>query len=511
MKYTRATKLTAAAMTAALLVTLVPAPALAEAAHHGTGDEAAITVVDDQTACDQDQPQNAIEVAEPATEATPNDESASSEDESTLDEADPVLLFAQASDDDKGWTTEDTKKLANVLLNASRIGIDIASIFLGAGNPALMIGGANTLVSDLMGWMGLGASTGPTTSDVMDGLNSVQYRLASMDRRLADVEYGVNIANVRSLIENANDLSTYCSEVEGMFDANHLSRLGLAPLPKDATSEQESQWREDVVQAVLAAEQNRTNGFIQYESDMAHIKQLFIRVANIAGQSNITSPIPVWDSMWENYYNWETEAWGPKQALRTSITSSLSRAYGLLAMYLRIYENPDHVETTLTTLLQRALKQVNSMNAGTNPATLDLDKGGFSVRCYTLNKCATRWKATCYVNEGISGISDANIRDYLSRLHGHTVLEDLQLAGLAYDLEASGNNAITRHYSTKRAGDRGSAGLPVVGLAYWGDWSNDGGYYDASMLLWDGSASNKTTVSGTNTQKGTYFIDLGLK
>jgi hypothetical protein len=234
MKYTRATKLTAAAMTAALLVTLVPAPALAEAAHHGTGDEAAITVVDDQTACDQDQPQNAIEVAEPATEATPNDEFASGEDESTLDEADPVLLFAQASDDDKGWTTEDTKKLANVLLNASRIGIDIASIFLGAGNPALMIGGANTLVSDLMGWMGLGASTGPTTSDVMDGLNSVQYRLASMDRRLADVEYGVNIANVRSLIENANDLSTYCSEVEGMFDANHLSRLGLAPLPKDA-------------------------------------------------------------------------------------------------------------------------------------------------------------------------------------------------------------------------------------------------------------------------------------
>lgn len=533
MRHTTANRIIATTAATALMLTLVPAPALAEVADKLAADELAMTA--DEPVATAGKPQTgtdelASEVApaiwdaqlsEDAGDATApaslERETANPEEqeqaEASLEQSDdgmPVMLYAQASSDDKGWTSEDSRKLSSVFLNVGMVGVDIGMILLGAGNPALAVGGANNLMGDIMGWMGLGASTGPTMSDVAADLDSIQYRLNDMDKRLGDVEYGVDIANVRSLIESANDLATYCSEVEQMFDSDHLAKLGMQPLPANASPEQTNAWRERVVQAIIAAEHNRTDGFIQYESDMTHIKQLFVHVANIASQPSATNPIPVWDSLWENYYNWETEAWGPKQALRTSVATSLTRSYGLLAMYLRIYEDPDHVETTLTSRLQSALRQVSSMGAGTNPATIDLAKGGFSVRCYTLNRCATKWKATCYVNEGISGVTDAQVKDYLSRLHGHTVLEDLQLAGLAGDLAVSGGNVVTKRYSTKVAGDRGDAGLPVAGLAYKGDWSDDGSRYGASILSWDGKTSAKTTVTGTNTAGGTYFLNLGL-
>ncbi len=510
IKNTVATRVATAAIAATLTFSLVPVPALAEAASGSAVAQASPAVVDEaQPIQSQDGQETAIQpLDESGDAAIVLDDAPSSSDkdvEQAQPEADePMLLTAQtcnASTNTKAnaniWTANDTKLVSELLSQGNNLS-DLSKIFLSGGNAKSILGGARGLVNAALKWTGKGGSSGPSICDLMNKIEAMNGKLGSIESRIDNVALGVNLINTRDLLESLMDLSTYCSEVEEMFDEAHLAKLGLAPLPEDATPEQTDAWREQTVQAMLKASKDRKPaGFIQFENDMDHIKRLYSHISNVAAESSVTNPVAAWDSYWANYYNWETEGWGARQALRTSTTTTITRAYGLLAVYLQIYKDPDHTETALTAQLDSALAQIGSMDAGKNPEDVRnamlLGSGGH-VWSPTLKKFATKLTVatSAEINSKNHDVPDSDIDAYVRRLHGMNVEQDLQLAGLVADW-SNWNGTIT------------------VGMAYQGNKKS--GTYTARILYWDGHYDNEQTQwtdVHKNVRSGHNFVWLNL-
>lgn len=498
----------AAAIAAALAATLVPAPAVAEVAKaSGRADDGTSMAIEYVREMPEDAmvadgtdahvpevpaaTEGAAEAGKPAQaeELTQVEELTQAEVSPQAEEGvdgmaaceqsfQPIVLSLQANGTSpNAWTADDTRLVADLVSTGNTMS-DMAKIFLNGGSMGNVLNGSRGLITAALKWTAMGGEPGTTMYDIMDKLQAINNKLGGMEATIDNVALGVNLVNTRDLLESLADLSVSCSEVEEMFDADHLTKLGIEPLPANATDEQANAWRENTVKAMLEASKKRDPaGFIQYEADMDHIKQLYTHVSNAVAESSATNPITAWDSYWANYYNWETEGWGARQALRTSAASTLVRAYSLLAVYLQMYKNPEHTETALTRQLQNALAQIGSMNAGQDPESVrNALLAGKKVHVWspTLKKFAT----SVNVSSGIDidsqkhSVPDSDIDAYVRRLHGMNVEDDLKLAGIA---------------------QVGSAwnGTVIVGLCYRGGGNN--GTYNMRILYWDGHYGTEKT------------------
>ncbi len=356
--------------------------------------------------------------------------------------------------------------------------------------------------------------TGKRKQDVIGELKTIEGKLGKMDHKLTDIELGVNIANARTLIRNVNNLSVYCDSVEAMFSDRSLAKLGIEPCPEGATGDVRNAWLNKAVAAVTKADNDHVIGFKGYQEDMNRIRELFTDVANAAKEDEATNPIGAWDAYWETYYNWETEAWAPKQALRTATAHQISRAYTQLGIHYGIYGDPD-TEATISRLAQESLERVNSMDPGLSPAdvvkrdydasptvniagkdrTMGLLGIGFDspVWCYSMQRHSTgiyAARVACTYNRDGVAVQDAEIDEYLSRLHGMSVLDDLRLAGLVPD-GIFIDTAMSR------------------GFVFQGEQSR--GNWWARTLNWDGSyGSYKAAGENLRSEPGKYFVDLSL-
>ncbi|MDO4537846.1 MAG: hypothetical protein Q4B54_06750 [Coriobacteriales bacterium] len=494
--------LIAGVLTGVMVVGAVPAAALAEEAQGGAdaGGEAVVQV-DDSSA-----------------EEGQADENTDADGEDLLaDGGFQLVSFAETSSSSNGWASSDAKEVAKDVTTATKTMSDVGKLFVGLGsattNPNLVFNGADGLMGDFLNIMGLGSTApGPTIADVMKELKDIEGKLDRMDQKLNNIENGVDIANARTLISSTNDLSTYCDTVENMFSDQSLAKLGVGPCPEGADEKARAAWLDEAVAAVKKADASDTAGFVGYRSDMNEIRSLFTDVANAAKEDMATNPIGSWDEYWENYYNWETEAYVPKQALRTQTATQISRAYALLAAYYHIYDDVDHNEPSVTQLAQDALNNINSLDPGVSPADLTLnDQAGnpisdwrnwgtltysHHVYSYTLQRYATRfqqWAYRCNYNATGAAVQDSAINEYKSRLHGMSIMDDLKFAGL-----------LPEDYTPQSK---------ELGIAYQGELS--GGHWWARVLYWNGECHSLKTSGNDSDGRGggiygSEFVDLGL-
>ncbi|MDO4537847.1 MAG: hypothetical protein Q4B54_06755 [Coriobacteriales bacterium] len=504
-------RLIAGVLTGVMVVGAVPAAAFAEEAQ-GSPDAGgeAIVQVDDQTTDAQaaDQATDDAHAGDQATDDAQDDAEQAGEGAEDADGEDLLMdsdftpvSFAATSSSSQGWAPADAQKMAKDTTTVTKTLSDVGKLFVGLGggsaNPSLVFSGADGLMGDLLNIMGLGGSTGPTLADVMDELKDIEGKLDRMDQKLTNTERDVDVLNARTLIRNANDLSSYCDSVEYMFSDESLARLGVGPCPENASDEERNAWIAEAVAAVKKADDEDTAGFIGYRYDMEQIRKLFTSVANAAKEPDTTNPIGAWDDYWETYYNWETEAWAPKQALRTQTATQISRAYTQLSVYLGIY-NDDSADPAISQLAEDSLNHINSMSAGARPdqayAKIAAGDPAFShaVYSYTLQRYATSSMAPCYqcnYNSTGAAVQDSAINEYKGRLHGMSILDDLKLAGLVDPNYTPDSN--TR------------------GIAFQGEKS--GGNWWVRTLNWDGSYNSVKSCNGSNPSgaiRGCGFLDL---
>ncbi len=144
----------------------------------------------------------------------------------------------------------------------------------------------------------------------------------------------------------------------------------------------------------------------------------------------------------------------------------LKRAFGLLEIYYNVFDpNTSGNYESYNTDLWKALERLEGQDAGTSPEG-ELSHKGFDsrwffpgpVRCNTFGKQIEAIRIT-YSASGNNVGTDA-LDEYVQRLHGRTVEDDLKLAGLWRDSWAW------------KKGD-GSYTYSPHGLAFNGTYKND--------------------------------------
>ena len=169
-----------------------------------------------------------------------------------------------------------------------------------------------------------------------------------------------------------------------------------------------------------------------------------------------------------------------RQAYRSNAEYQLKRAYALLGIHYDLAKEIEKdPEEPITTQLQSALKGIDALPAGTDPATIE-GTGSYEVLCNINGKTATKGQGGGA--ENFSYASDDQINEYVKRLHGMSVLDDLRLAGIY-------NPAMEEWWDDSE----GRSWFPACGIAFRAERGSKNAH--ARILTWDGKVVTKETTN----------------
>lgn len=217
---------------------------------------------------------------------------------------------------------------------------------------------------------------------------------------------------------------------------------------------------------------------------MNSIRTNYETVAVECAKEGGASPFYAFDSYWALYFNFDTQGYYLRQAYRTNAELQLKRAYTLLALYYNLPQTLDAGKEAepMTAALQAALKGIAAQPAGTSPeAAFDRMSETQTYRylktpihCYTTGRdyhASRLW--SWFGSLGSDGqISEDQAKAFCERLHGHTVAEDLRLAGLMIEYTPYWNEWSEAHGRSLRLDE---AHYPGLGIGYddsGKDWQN---------------------------------------
>ena len=241
-----------------------------------------------------------------------------------------------------------------------------------------------------------------------------------------------------------NSLHANAEVVQNMLTqgAIRAAEDGIEPPSEDCTPEQEYDYNYDLVEYIEkleAAGGRKNSAFKGFTKHMENLTSDFTKVTGEVGDPNRQGPVATYDKYWNLYFNYDTEGYYLRKSYRANIEYELKRAFGLIEVYYNVFD-PETKGNYLSynNDLWKALDRMENQDAGPNPADAgllyekDFEPGHWytrtPVRCNTLNKSIAMAKVT-YSENGNSVGSDA-LEEYVQRLHGRSVEDDLDLAGL---------------------------------------------------------------------------------
>lgn len=203
------------------------------------------------------------------------------------------------------------------------------------------------------------------------------------------------------------------------------------PPDQDCTADEEFEYNYELTTFIEQKEKEggrKNQKFKDFKSYMVDLGNNFTLVAGATAKPANNNPVLKYDKYWNTYFNFETQGYYIRQAYRTNIEYQLKRAFGLLEIYHNIFD-PETGGTKLSynNQLCDALETLENFDAGQSPEDVDRSKP-FRVYCPTFGADITM----LYLEKRIPGRhmnSDA-MYEYINRLHGRTVDQDLKLSGL---------------------------------------------------------------------------------
>lgn len=228
--------------------------------------------------------------------------------------------------------------------------------------------------------------------------------------------------------------------------------------------------------------------FEGFEHTMENVIDEFVHVAGDVAQTAEFNPVTCYDKYWNMYFNYDTQGYYLRQSYRSTIEYELKRAFGLIEIYRNIFAPMTKgTYAKYNEMFVAAIDQLNSMPAGTSPEQI----GGFYgdvdypriVHCNTFDKDVRgRIGGCCAIGNNIaSGLMD----EYVRRLHGRTVDEDLLLAGLL----------------TKDSSDFNK---DWTGLAF--NAKKEGSKFFADVIKQDGTIKTKDYTAAYNVGSQPFYI-----
>ena len=211
--------------------------------------------------------------------------------------------------------------------------------------------------------------------------------------------------------------------------AADLKELGIAQPGEDATGEELFAYNKTLIDYITAQEQAGNWKYKNFRFYMNNIETNFVETAGEVSKKQDQSPLTCYDNYINSFFNWDTQGWYARQAYRSNVEFALKTSYAQLAVYYNIgseetkLNDGSDAHDALTQNVAKALNAMDANGAGARP-------NGYSGYCYTLNKeVDSFWQGL----DGTPGVSKSQLQNYISRLNGRTLIEDLELAGFSHD------------------------------------------------------------------------------
>lgn len=249
----------------------------------------------------------------------------------------------------------------------------------------------------------------------------------------------------------------------------------------------------------LMREEERTGkdaNFTNFTALMDRIDTNFSLVAAECAKSAAFNPISAFDSYWDLYFNWRTQGYYLRSAYRTNIQYQLKRSYALLALRYGLTSQQgggdSNVHAGLTDSMAAALNGIDAIPAGQSPADVAATRPNgdrikeINIYCNTLKQNVRLISATS--RPGGIKASDQQIKDYASRLHGRTVQQDLELAGITAKVLSPTEHYYAVNYNTDEC----------LGISF-GSRRTEKDRLDtcySKVLMWNGTIKEIKTLDG---------------
>lgn len=173
--------------------------------------------------------------------------------------------------------------------------------------------------------------------------------------------------------ENALDaLKTDCSRAEAMLrTANEMYVKGGGKVPtKDANVEEVKAYNKALVDIMTDGEKNGNGAFKDYTHLMRTIENNYKLVTTETYKSWDKNPIFYYDSLWSEYYNYDSQSYAQRLSYRTNVSFQIARSYATLSLYYQIPANPQYAD--LTKRMEQSMDTLKSHPAtGEPPKTED--------------------------------------------------------------------------------------------------------------------------------------------
>ena len=192
--------------------------------------------------------------------------------------------------------------------------------------------------------------------------------------------------------------------------------------------------------------------FKNFTKTMDELEAMFKKVAIEAAKEGASSPFYAYDSYWDMYFNYQTQSYYFRAGYYANCDTQLKRAYNLLATY---YNIPAHQESykALTDVFSAGVKAIESRKLGRNPSDGTSSRNYPQGDIHRLTTYSPTLKLNLYKvgevnyqvypdgrpNQAYYKIDKDNMEEYMKRLHGQRIADDLISAGML----TKGSNLLT--------------------------------------------------------------------
>ena len=278
-----------------------------------------------------------------------------------------------------------------------------------------------------------------TLADISQQISELKEVVDIMRKDMKNIEQQSYKNGFQTFDNGIIALDTNATTIQNMYAkaAELAEKQGIYAPADDASYEEHMAYNEALIE--IASRKIKS-----FDATMENLRQNYILVAGEAGKGANISPFTTYDSYVNNTFNWDTQGYYARRAYRSNAEYQLKRAYAQLAVYFNIgcednlimnaQGEEEDMYSAYTEQLAQALNAIEENGPGMAPWDISKDNScpekTRSAHCYTLNKDAfCLWQHV----QGSSNciMSGDRLNDYVSRLNGRSVKEDLELAGFS--------------------------------------------------------------------------------
>ena len=327
---------------------------------------------------------------------------------------------------------------------AAEFGADAYYVFRGVYTGdvgSVLKGGLGVLkMFGLFKKKGPSPTPGVTNEQILSEVQKVGIEVVDVHNLVAAMNDTVNITRQELYSQGVEAYDNALLALEG--DAEILQNMltqgasaaaldGIEPLDEDCTAEEEFEYNFQLINYIKEQEQKNDRksqkfaGFTRYAEDLGNN---FTLVAGATAKPPNTNPIIKYDKYWNTYFNYETQGYYLRQAYRSNIEYQLKRAFFILEIYHNIFDpEAGGVKLSYNNQFCGALESLEEMTAGQSPEEINVYKP-FRVYCPTFDGDVTQISVQRFAWG--NNVVYESLLEYANRLHGRTLQEDLELAGL---------------------------------------------------------------------------------